>query len=253
MLRLAFLSAYMSVKSIVRGLLRKLGWDLLRFSPARHPDARLRHLLGLHHIGLVLDVGANTGQYGHSLRELGYTERIVSFEPLSSAFAKLQTAAGRDEAWEARRCALGGEAGEIELNIAGNSQSSSVLDMLPEHTQALPSSRYVGKEKVPLRRLDDEFAAVRRDAGGVMLKLDTQGYELQVLAGGAATLAAAALVEVEMSLSPLYQGAPTFLELHQVLTGQGFVMASIEPVFADPATGKLLQVDGIYLRRPANA
>jgi FkbM family methyltransferase len=242
----------MKLKSTVRRWLRALGWDLLRFSPARHPDARLRRLLELHRIGLVLDVGANTGQFGDSLRELGYAGRMVSFEPLSAAFAKLEKAAGSDEAWEARRCALGAAAGEVEINVAGNSQSSSILDMLSEHTRALPSSKYVGKEKVPLRRLDDEFAAVRRGAEGVMLKLDTQGYELQVLAGGAATLAAATLVEVEMSLSPLYQGAPTFLELHQVLTGQGFVMASIEPVFADPASGKLLQVDGIYLRRPAD-
>jgi FkbM family methyltransferase len=243
----------MSLKSTIRRLLRNQGWDLMRFLPARHPDARIRRLLELHAIDLVLDVGANVGQYGQSLRELGYTGRIVSFEPLSSAFSRLGEAAAEDPDWEARRCALGGETGEIEINIAGNSQSSSILDMLPEHTGALPSSRYVGKEKAPLRRLDDEFAAVRKGARRVMLKLDTQGYELHVLGGGVATLAAATLVEVEMSLVALYEGAPTFLELHQILTDRGFVMASIEPVFSDPATGRLLQVDGVYLRQDAPA
>jgi FkbM family methyltransferase len=243
----------MNLKSTVRRFLRSWGWDLMRFSPNRHPDARMRWLLERHHIDLVLDVGANAGQYGVSLRNLGYAGRIVSFEPLSAAFAKLQAASQGDAVWESRRCALGAERGEAELNIAGNSQSSSILNMLSEHTEACPASRYVGKETVPLCRLDDEFAAVRRGAARVMLKLDTQGYELQVLTGGTATLDAAVLVSVEMSLTPLYEGAPSFLELHRLLIERGFVMAMIEPVFSDPATGRLLQVDGVYLRLPTNA
>ena len=239
----------MSLKSIVRGLLRKSGWELKRFTPASNTDARLALLLNLHRIDLVLDVGANIGQYGHGLRELGHRGRIVSFEPLSSAFEALRSRASGDAAWEVRRCALGAASGEITINVAGNSQSSSILDMLPEHKSALPSSGYVGRESVPLRRLDDEFAQARRNARGVMLKLDTQGYELQVLSGGSETLRVATLVSIEMSLVPLYSGAPSFIDLHQMLVREGFDMASIEPVFSDPATGKLLQVDGVYLRR----
>lgn len=243
----------MNLKSTLRRLLRGTGWDLLRFIPASNADARLGWLLKRYGIDLVLDVGANTGQYGAGLRELGYCGRIVSFEPLSSAFEALRSRALGDADWEVRRCALGAGSGEITINIAGNSQSSSILDMLPEHASALPSSRYVGRESVPLRRLDDDFAEVRRGARVVMLKLDTQGYELQVPSGGGDTLRAATLVSLEMSLVPLYSGAPSFLDLHRMLDREGFDMASIEPVFSDPTTGKLLQVDGVYLRRTGGA
>lgn len=241
----------MILKRLVRRTLRRIGWDIIKFSPARHTDARISKLIQHYEIDLVLDCGANDGQYGCYLREIGYAGRIVSFEPLAGAFSKLKMIAAHDRNWEVRRCALGGECGQIPINVSENSQCSSILPMLPGHTDALPTSQYIGKEIVPMNRLDDEFQKIRNAANRIMLKIDTQGYEMQILNAGALTLQTATLVQVEMSLIELYEGAPTFSQLNQFMTDQGFTLASIEPVFTDPKSGSLLQVDGVYINSSA--
>ena len=147
------------MKEIIRRTLRRLGYDLHRFVPAASPDAQLAQVLSHFGIDLVLDIGANTGQYGTLLRELGYTGRIVSFEPLPTAHAALTSKTAADPAWAAApRAAIGDSEGEITINIAGNSASSSVLPMLESHRKAAPHSAYIGTDTVPITRLDTAAA-----------------------------------------------------------------------------------------------
>ena len=103
-------------------------------------------------IDLVLDVGANKGQFGLSLRnQIGYRGRIVSFEPLSEAFAELRRIAARDVAWSCHNLALGDETGSATINISANSHSSSLLPV-SEHTLEIePSVAYLGHETVKFR------------------------------------------------------------------------------------------------------
>ncbi|MDJ0524424.1 MAG: FkbM family methyltransferase [Microcystis sp. M53600_WE12] len=85
-------------------------------------------------VDLVFDVGANIGQYAKLLRELGYSGRLVSLEPLSSAYSRLKAISKKDQLWEiAPQTAIGNQEGEIIINIAGNSYSSSALPMLDAH------------------------------------------------------------------------------------------------------------------------
>ena len=121
-----------------------MGWDIVQYRPATHPLARRARLLKDYRIDLVLDVGANTGQYARQLRELGYKGRIVSFEPLSSAVAELRRAAAYDANWQVRNHACGAENGKREIRVAANSQSSSFLPMKAEHLDAFPDSCYIG-------------------------------------------------------------------------------------------------------------
>ena len=86
--------------------------------------------------------------------------------------------------WEAYpRRALGDHTGEVEINIAGNSESSSILPMLESHRSAAPESAYEGKEIVPIKTLDAVAGQYLKDAQAPFLKIDTQGFELQVLDG----------------------------------------------------------------------
>src|SRR5579862_2380847 len=112
------------LKTLIHRTLRKAGFDLLPYNATRFPDIRFGAALAAHKVNLVFDVGANTGQFGRELRQLGYRGRIVSFEPLSAAWAKLKDASNNDPMWEVSpRCAIGSEDGEIEIHIAGNSAS----------------------------------------------------------------------------------------------------------------------------------
>src|SRR5688500_7552885 len=103
---------------------------------------------------MVVDVGANTGQYGRQVRAAGYTGLIISFEPLPEAFAKLQNSARSDPAWECRRMALGDIDSEIPLQVSADSVSSSILPTLEQLVDAEPTAAQVGSLKVPIRRLD---------------------------------------------------------------------------------------------------
>ena len=139
----------------IRNLLRKAGIEAYRYTVHTSTGAQLHRLLEHCSIDLVLDVGANSGHYASELRAHGYAGRIVSFEPLESAHAQLAAAAEGDLRWRvAPRMALGDAEGKIDIHVAGNSLSSSILDMLPEHERAAPGSAYVGSETVPVRRLD---------------------------------------------------------------------------------------------------
>src|SRR5439155_27146309 len=124
-------------------------------------------------VPLVVDVGANRGQYATDLRQHGYRGKIVSFEPLEEAFAQLAAAAARDVDWTCHRMALGVAAGEAQINVASNLESSSLLEMEVGHRAGAPEVSMVSVETVPVSRLDD----VLDDDRPCLLKLDVQGYE----------------------------------------------------------------------------
>ncbi|HEX2193255.1 MAG TPA: FkbM family methyltransferase [Acidimicrobiales bacterium] len=199
-------------------------------------------------VGLVLDVGANVGQYGRELRTTGYTGRIVSFEPLQEAYAALRSVAAGDPAWEVENVALGEADGEVVLNVASNSQSSSVLDMRSEHRLAAPDVRYVGRERARMTTLAAALGRHARPDDQVFVKVDVQGYEQPVVQGGADALQRVVGFQLELSLVPLYDGQPVLDEMTRRMRELGFTLMSLEPVFWNPATGQLLQVDGLFFR-----
>lgn len=199
-------------------------------------------------IGMALDVGANTGQYAEDLRRNGFCGRIVSFEPLKSAFQHLAARAANDPLWGTRNMALGAVQGKSTIHVAGNSTSSSLLKMLPSHEAAAPESRYTNSEEIMVETLDSIWASLETWTGNVWLKVDTQGYEAEVLKGAEKTMARIACVQLEMSLQPLYEGSEAFEVLLARMIGMGYRLVGLQPGFTDNNTGVLLQVDGIFHR-----
>jgi FkbM family methyltransferase len=234
----------------MRNLLRRAGLEVNRRTIHNSQGVQLIRLLEHVGIDLVLDVGANAGQYGSELRLYGYRGRIVSFEPLAAAHAALERAARRSPGWTvAPRMAIGDAEDEIEIQVAGNSVSSSILDMLPAHERAAPGSAYVAREKVTVRRLDCVAAEYLAGARGVLLKIDTQGYEDRVLAGAAGVLDRIAAIHTELSLVPLYAGQRLLDEMRARIEAMGFELFAIFPGYVDERTGQTLQLDGFFRRR----
>jgi FkbM family methyltransferase len=238
----------MSLKTIVRSGLRALGLDIHRYDPTVY-SSPLNNSFKKFGIDLVLDVGANRGQFVLDIRSGGYRGQVVSFEPLSDAHSKLLEASTDDSAWEVyTRCALGDHNGETEINIAGNSLSSSILPMLDAHRTAAPESIYVGREIVQVKTLDTVAAPYLQSASAPFLKIDTQGYESQVLDGAGVTLPLVKGVLVELSLLPLYEGHLLWVDMIERLEAAGFVLWAFDPVFSDPRDGRTLQIDGVFYR-----
>jgi FkbM family methyltransferase len=228
---------------------RRAGIELLRFNPTNSLDAARPRILRDQRIDLVVDAGANRGQWASELRARGYRGAIASFEPLAAAYEALVAAAAGDDAWTVHRLALADRDGEAQLHVAANDgASSSLLAMGEEHRRAAPEAGYTADEVVPVSRLD---AVVLPVATRLMLKLDVQGGERAALDGAAETLARVHVVECELSLVELYEGQALMGELLNRLAAAGFDLWGLRPAFADPDCGRLLQADGLFVRAQA--
>ena len=95
--------------------------------------------------------------------------------------------------------------------------------------------------------------AIFPGTGPIFLKLDTQGYEEQVLKGAEGILSRVVAIQMEISLVPLYQEAPTLIHVVSAMGELGYHLFQMVQGFRDVATGQLLQVDGIFVRQLPSA
>lgn len=231
----------LALGSRLHDVLRRVGFDLVRFNGARFPERRradLMHKLAIEH---VIDVGANIGQYIDELRANGYQGQIVAFEPLSGAFQALTEKTRQDPRLTVYPFAIGATEAEAVFHVAENSHSSSLLAMAELHRRVTPEASYVGQEQVRVRPLDS-FALP-----AAWVKIDVQGSERDVLSGAKDTLRRATAVEIELSFTTLYEGQPLAWEIHEMLDTLGFRLVALGNPFHDRVTEALLQIDGIYL------
>lgn len=237
-----------TLKAWVRRLANGMGYDITGYD-GDNARARLATLLKQHDIGLVLDVGANEGHFGWDMRELGYKGRILSFEPMAEAFARLQKAAAGDGAWEALHLGLGAADETRTIHVAANSQSSSLLPMLDAHAEAAPESTYQGTEQVSIRRLDGLRDPYRLHGQPIFLKIDTQGFERPVLEGATGLLPEVKLLQLECSLVALYDGAELIEDLIGLARRLGYDPVDILPTFRHRENKHLMQTDILFVRR----
>jgi len=233
----------------IQRLCRDHGVAIGRYLWWTDPMARRVRLLREHRVDTVLDIGANSGIYGSQLRHAGYEGHIVSFEPLADAHAACAAQAAHDPAWTTYPVGMGDEPGQLELHVANNSQSSSLLPMADLHEAAAPHARYVSTETIEVHTLD-AFVEAHPEVMGerTFVKIDAQGYESRILDGGAHVIARAVGVQLEMSIAMLYQGETLMPEMLTRMQELGFTLMNLESGFVDKRTGRLLQVDGVWFR-----
>src|SRR5438105_2914399 len=134
---------------ITKKTFQNFGILIRKYNPATSEELRRIKLLQHYSIDLVFDIGANKGQYAMGIMDAGYNNRIISFEPLTSAYSIIENESKKHTNWTvAPRCAIGSEKQEIEINISANSVSSTLLNMLDSHIEGAPESKIIGKEKV---------------------------------------------------------------------------------------------------------
>jgi FkbM family methyltransferase len=209
---------------------------------------QLTSLLSRYEIEMVIDVGANVGQYGTLLREIGYLGEIVSYEPVDEAFRELREAASGDDRWEVRQLALGARDEAGVINVASRSDLSS-LRVANDYGSRLfrEGGAITGEQPVELRRLDSLLAAGELTATGALLKTDTQGWDLDVLAGAQSALGQLRAVQVELAFRPIYERMPEAAETIAYLGERGFEPTGLFPVTRDPEL-RLIEADLIAVK-----
>ncbi|MEA3444407.1 MAG: FkbM family methyltransferase [Bacteroidota bacterium] len=235
----------LGIRRFIIKQMRKSGFDIVKY-PNEDLERRL-FIIKYCKINKLFDIGGNKGQYALLMRELGLDMNIVSFEPLSSAFEVLQKISQKDKNWIVNNYALGNENKVSKINIAANSESSSILDMLPSHFKSAPYSKYIDTETIEIKKLDSVFDSFYQSEDKTMLKIDTQGYEKLILDGAEKSLEKISLIQLEMSTIPLYNKETLYLEMINFLSEKNFELFALETNFINPKSGKLLQLDGLFV------
>jgi FkbM family methyltransferase len=212
-------------------------------------DLQLQWLLQTNHVDLVVDVGANEGQFARRLRRI-YGGDIISVEPVSAAFARLSAAADRDPRWTVYQSALGSADATATIHVCSDTAFSSLLVPNEFSHKRFPPSAVQSEEVVRVRRLDDLLAELAGDGVAqrhLFLKLDTQGCDLEVFGGLGACAASVNVLQSEVSLVPIYDGMPHWTDSIERYEEAGFSVAGMFPVNRTK-TGRVIEYDCVLVR-----
>lgn len=223
-------------------------------------DWSITHVLHALDINCVLDVGANRGQFGEHMRSLGYTGRIVSFEPSPNVLPALNAVAARDGSWQVCPVGLSSEAGTAQLNLHAIPEFDSLHAARPEYTtqesyERLPEFRKIDTAMVTLSTLAIEFpgAVAGITEPRVLLKSDTQGHELEVLAGAKGLPGEVRAVLLELSVQAIYEDQPFMTWVVDALFAEGFAPVAFQPVSRSADQLRMVELDGLFMRPGSDA
>lgn len=220
------------------------------------------HIAGVlekYRVNCVLDVGANRGQYSRRLRAAGYSGYIVSFEPVPHLFEKLEQNASGDPKWTVHRVALGAEDDVTSMHVVPQTAKgwqgglSSILAPTAYGKGRYGVLRETVTEEVPLRRLDGLLDSVIAHVPDprIYLKLDTQGYDLQVFEGLGSRAADLVGLQSEVALVEHYEGMPRMPQALEVYEEAGFAISGLFLVSRERRTWRVVEYDCIMVRASA--
>ncbi len=237
----------MRVKDFIQKNLNKFGIQIVRY-PNGFENIKLDYIRKKN-IQYIVDAGASAGHYGNMMRKAGYKGHIESFEPLNDVFQKLEALAAIDSSWGANNFALGATNEVMEINVAGNSFSSSFLPMMHAHEAGAPASKYVSRQSVEIKRLDQILDSFLPNGEMFFLKMDVQGFEKQVIEGAEGVWSRIAGIEIEMSMVELYSGELLYHEMISYLGQLGFKLNYIQNGYTNVESGELYQIDGLFVKQ----
>jgi FkbM family methyltransferase len=206
----------------------------------------LRDLLRDHAIDCVLDVGANHGQFARNLRRIGYQGHICSFEPIESDYALLCASFRRDRKWVGYNYALGSQNTKRTFHIAVECTAMSSF-LSPQS-----ADWNLREVEVEMKRLDTVFQEVIAATGlrepRVFLKMDTQGYDLEVFRGAEDCLNQVVGMQSEVAVKPTYAGMPHYLDAIRAYEGRGFELYGLAEASRDPEQNSIIEMNCVMMR-----
>jgi FkbM family methyltransferase len=240
------------IKEYARRFIRSLGYDIVSYPIGDWLTFRehLTNMLSKFQINCVLDVGAHRGEYASFLRSLGYEGNIISFEPIAENFKVLLDKSSRDQKWKVLNFGLGKSNISMPINVTRFTQLSSFLTTNASEDERFGNNATVDRrEIVVVKRLDSIWSELfpEQEALKIFLKIDTQGYDLFVLEGMGVCLDKLLALQTEMSVIPIYENMPNFLDAISFLKKKGFDITGMYPICRDGRL-RVIEFDCVMLR-----
>ena len=239
-------------KKLLRRPLKAAGYRLLHFEVDAEPALRfhLRKVLKRLDVNCVFDVGANRGEYARLLREEGYNGDIISFEPNKETYQYLSEIARKDERWAVYNMALGSEETTQNLNVATLPYLSSLLAPTDYADTIFGGVEIAHTQSTEVKRLDSIYSKLVKHISDprIFLKMDTQGYDLEVIKGAEGCLQNVLGLQSEVSVRPLYENMPNYLQSLAEYHSLGFNLTGLFPVARDNRTFNIIEYDCVMIR-----
>jgi FkbM family methyltransferase len=223
------------LKNAFKSVLRSSGYAIKKVA-IDNVDENLRVLLEVLDINCVLDVGAHYGEYAQSLRNIGYKNKIISFEPVKANFEILSKRAEADSNWIVYNYALGSANSTSAINVSNDTVFTSFLNPNEYSNEQFGAKADIArKELVDIHTLDSIFHKCIEGFNDpkVFLKLDTQGYDLEVVSGATRSLEKILGIQSEVSVMPIYQVMPDWLDALALYRSLGYEVTGMYPVSRD--------------------
>ncbi|MBC7980919.1 MAG: FkbM family methyltransferase [Armatimonadetes bacterium] len=218
----------------LRKLARNNGYDIVKYKSTGE-------LLALHQVDLVLDIGANDGGYACEIRAAGWAKRIVSIEPQPKTFSRLSSRFSTDPLWQGLNIGLGRSDDTLKMNVYEMDVLSSFLDKIE-------GNAVVDQIDVPVKRLDGIWDGILGTSKKPFVKIDTQGFEMEIIEGLGARVGDVIGWQLELSVEPLYKKQPAMEDVIGKMRAMGYSLWKILPGLRDPATHRAFEFDGIFFK-----
>jgi FkbM family methyltransferase len=226
-------------------------WDVSNHAHNYVHAELLRELFEAKAIDCVFDVGAFNGHFGNFLRKrVGFKGTILSFEPQPEPFRALEERSRRDAHWHAFPVALGEQPGEFEMNVMNTLWYSSFLTPSAATPRELVSRNTIESTvRVRVERLADRYdvLAASHEFTRPFLKMDTQGFDLQVLQGALPRIERFHGLQSEVAVIQLYAGMPDWVEALAAYQKAGFALCGFFPVCRDNQL-RAVELDVVMVR-----
>lgn len=217
---------------LLQRLMDPLGLRLINTSRNKvrgvDPLFDLQSLVGKDEEAVIFDVGANDGETVRSFLTAFPRGRVVAFEPAQQCYTALKEMFTREPRVAVHNVALGSSRGTSQLNLYAGSNMNSLLEIERRPVEAVKSTfdklgAKVGTAEVQVETIDG-FCAQNGVAQVDVLKVDTQGFDMQVLNGAEERLRKHQIktLLLEVNFVPMYRGQGDFVEMHQFLTSLGY-------------------------------
>ena len=239
------------MKKIINSITSIFGYKFKKTKWLYEKNINLIKSINKNNINSIIDVGANSGQFAEEIFKNNFNGSILSFEPLKLEHSVLldKQIKIKKNNWEiAQRCGLGSSEKKSNINISGMRQSSSILDISKIHTDLYPDSVNVDKEEIDIFPLDNFYNKIINMEKNILLKIDTQGYELEILKGAEQTLKYIEAIYAEVSLVELYKNQPLFDEIFKYIKKSGFSVWSVDRAVGNNLTGQTYQLDIFFIK-----